>query len=176
MIFIRMKSRMPSLLLVGFVVVLASGFLAFVPTPKSKLVGRYFLNTGITAEGKNCRADSATGTLIRFDQAHENPLFESKATNMVHLLIWFKDSVEAGKRYELPDPRVEVCYWEQGDLLMFHTNKPKGWIEFSSEDKSQRLSGKMEMKLVEPDHNMSNSDYHYMGGSFSAAEAKLETR
>lgn len=159
--------------LLGSVFVFCCGL---APLPKGKTTGKYYLNAGIHAEGKLCMADSTDGTLVRFDQPHENPLFESKAPNMVHLLIWFRDSVKTGFRYELPDPRVEVCYWEQGDLLMFHTNKPKGWIEFDPNPKPSRLSGKMELKLVEPDHNMSNSDYHYMGGAFALTLAKLDGR
>ena len=86
--------------------------------------------------------------------------------------MWFKDGIEVGKRLALPSPRVEVCYWEQGDLLMFHTSKSLGWIEFKSGAIGGRLDGKMDMKLIEPDHNMSNSDYHFMGGEFSLMPKK----
>lgn len=141
-----------------------------------KYDGKYYPEAGIFAEGKNCKVDSAAGKLIRFDQAYPNPLFESKLPNMTHLLLWFKDGLMTGQRYQLPDPAIEVCYWEQGDLLMFHTNKALGWIEFGIADEGQKLKGKMDMKLIEPDHNMSNSDYHYMGGAFTASPSELEAK
>jgi hypothetical protein len=140
--------------------------------PKGKLIGKYFENTSVFAEGKVCRVDSGAGTLVRFDQNHENPLFQSKLPNMTHLILWFKDGLMTGQRYEIPSPAVQVCYWEQGDLLMFHTTKGLGWVEFAVSDGGQPLKGKMDLKLIEPDHNMSNSDYHYMGGSFTATLSK----
>jgi hypothetical protein len=148
--------------------------MAFFPGKAAKIKGSYYLDAGIFDRGKGltCRPDSAAGTTIRIDQDHENPLFQSKLPNQVHLLLWFKQGIEA-KRYELPSDEVEACYWEQGDLLMFHSFKAKGWIEFSAPPSNGKLNGKMEMKLVEPHHNMSNSDYHYMGGEFALKEAKL---
>ncbi len=127
--------------------------------------GIYIENSGLfdRMKGKSCRVDSAAGTIIRIDKDHENPLFASKLPNQVHLLLWFKNGIE-GKRYQLPNPEIDVCYWEQGDLLMFHSFKAKGWIEFDGFESGSKMEGKMEMKLVEPHHNMSNSDYHYMGG------------
>lgn len=144
------------------------------PAPKGKLSGKYFDDAAVFAEGKVCRVDSGAGTLIRFDQLHENPLFQSKSPNMTHLVLWFKDGLMTGQRYEIPSPAVQVCYWEQGDLLMFHTTKGLGWVEFAVSDGGQPLKGKMDLKLIEPDHNMSNSDYHYMGGPFTAAHSKLK--
>lgn len=127
--------------------------------------GFYVENSGIfdQAKGKTCRIDSANGTVIQIDKDHENPLFPSKLTNQVHLMLWFKNGIE-NKRYQLPNPEVEVCYWEKGDLLMFHSFVAKGWVEFDAYEAGSKLQGKMELKLVEPHHNMSNSDYHYMGG------------
>jgi hypothetical protein len=145
---------------------------ATAPLPKGKTKGIYFLKTGIVSEGKTCKTDSAGGMVLRVDQDHENPLFQSKLPNRIHLLMWFKDSIVVGQRIQLPSPQVQVCYWEQGDLLMFHTTKPQGWIEFTAGKVGGKLDGKMDMKLVEPDHNMSNSDYHYMGGPFSLTLGK----
>jgi hypothetical protein len=150
---------------------LALAAVSHLPKPKTK--GVYYDQAGIVSEGKSCKPDSAAGIVLRIDQDHENPLFQSKLPNRVHLLIWFKDGITVGQRVTLPSPRVEVCYWEQGDLLMFHTTKPQGWIEFLAGKVGGRLDGKMDMKLVEPDHNMSNSDYHYMGGAFSLTAGKL---
>lgn len=157
--------------LLGLVILTMS--MAFFPG-KTKIKGSFYEQAGIFDRGKGltCRVDSASGTVIRIDQDHENPLFQSKLPNQVHLLLWFKKDIEA-KRYELPSPDVEACYWEQGDLLMFHSFKATGWIEFSSPPAGGKLNGKMELKLVEPHHNMSNSDYHYMGGDFFLKEAKL---
>lgn len=165
----------PLLLLAVLAMALSASHSAFeAPSPKGeKHKGKYFQETGIVAEGKNCGMDSAGGLVVRLDEEHENPLFQSKAPNMVHLLLWFQDGIEAGRRYELPQPRVQACYWEKGDLLMFHTQKAMGWIEFSDAPGSQVLKGRMDMKLVEPDHNMSNSDYHYMGGQ---VECRLSRR
>jgi hypothetical protein len=140
---------------------------------KGKLTGKYFPDAAVFSEGKVCRVDSGAGTIIRFDQLHENPLFESKAPNMTHLVLWFKDGLMTGQRHQLPHPAIEVCYWEQGDLLMFHTTKGIGWIEFEANETGQTFKGRMEIKLVEPDHNMSNSDYHFMGGKFVAQYDEL---
>ena len=171
------KRLLPSslLLLVAIVALVASHRKPDSQPPKGeKHKGKYHLQTGILAEGKKCGVDSAAGMVIRLDEEHENPLFQSKSQNMVHLLMWFQDSIVAGKRYELPNPRVQVCYWEQGDLLMFHTQKAVGWIEFSEAQPQQPLKGRMDMKLVEPDHNMSNSDYHYLGGQIECRVSNRE--
>ena len=175
---IRFKKRLlPSLLLilVAVLAIAAAHPSLEMGKPKGeKHKGKYFKQTGIVAQGKNCSVDSAGGMVIRLDEEHENPLFQSKSQNMIHLLLWFQDSIVAGKRYELPNPRVQVCYWEQGDLLMFHTQKAIGWIEFSEANPPQAIKGRMDMKLVEPDHNMSNSDYHYMGGQIECRVADRE--
>jgi hypothetical protein len=141
--------------------------------PKPKVKGVYYTDAGIISEGKSCKPDSMAGLVMRVDRDYENPLFQSKLPNRVHLLVWFKDGITVGSRIQLPSPRVEVCYWEQGDLLMFHTTKPQGWLDFSAGKLGSRLDGKLEVKLVEPDHNMSNSDYHFMGGAFSLTPSKL---
>ncbi len=172
-------NKFKGILLVVLLGGLVFGFAAVASTemagkPKGKLVGKYFYETSVFAEGKVCRVDSGAGTLIRFDQNHENPLFQSKLPNMTHLILWFKNGLMTGQRHEIPNPEIEVCYWEQGDLLMFHTTKGLGWVEFTATDGGQPLKGKMDLKLIEPDHNMSNSDYHYMGGAFTATESKLK--
>lgn len=144
--------------------------------PKAKLTkGSYFEDSGLfdMEKGKTCRMDSAQGILVKIDQDHENPLFQSKLPNQVHLILWFKNGITA-KRYELPNPDIDVCYWEKGDLLMFHTFKAKGWIQFDNFESGAKLLGSMDMKLIEPHHNMSNSDYHYMGGDFQLKASKRE--
>lgn len=168
--------RFPKTILFGSLAALTlllTLFSSVAPLPKGKTKGQYFAKAGIVSAGKVCTVDSAAGMVMRIDQDHENPLFQSKLPNRVHLLIWFKDSIVVGKRLQLPSAGVEVCYWEQGDLLMFHTTKPLGWIEFTGGSVGGRLDGNMDMKLIEPDHNMSNSDYHYMGGAFSLTQGKL---
>lgn len=142
------------------------------PLPKPKNKGVYYAQSGIVSEGKACHPDSAAGVVLRMDRDHDNPLFQSKLPNRIHLLMWFKDGIPFGQRIQLPAPNVEVCYWEQGDLLMFHTTKALGWIEFKPGKLGSPVAGKLEYKLVEPDHNMSNSDYHFLGGDFSFAPAK----
>lgn len=159
------------LLMMGLTARVEPGHFALFPKGNT-FSGKYHPHTRIVAEGKACGVDSAAGTVLRFDQVHKNPLFESKSANMTHLLLWFQDSIQADFRYQLPHPRIVVCYWEQGDLLMFHTSKAIGWIEFEGQAKPKKLRGKMEIKLVEPDHNMSNSDYHFMGGVFVAQETR----
>lgn len=118
---------------------------------------------------KTCRLDSAGGSSLYLVGEHDNPLFESKAPNKVHLLIWWKTIPEAGVRYQLPHPDIEICYWEKGDLLMFHTFSAQGWLEFNKLADGKYTTGELDMKLVRPHHNFSNSDYHYLGGSFKAA-------
>lgn len=147
--------------------------LSSTPFPKPKTKGQYFNFAGITSQGKVCNVDSANGLVMRIDQDHENPLFQSKLPNRIHLLIWFKQGIDFSKRLQMPSPQVEVCYWEAGDLLMFHSTKATGWMDFTDGSVGTRIEGKMELKLVEPDHNMSNSDYHYMGGGFTLAPSKL---
>ncbi len=147
--------------------------LSFAPMPKPKIKGSYFNFAGIGSEGKVCHVDSAAGVVMRIDQDYENPLFHSKLPNRIHLLLWFQDGLPFGKRIQLPAPQIQVCYWEQGDLLMFHSTKATGWMEFNTGSVGSRIEGKMEVKLVEPDHNMSNSDYHFMGGGFSLAPGKV---
>lgn len=173
---ILMRSRHRFLFLVVSAAALGAGLIcllsvAHLPKPKTK--GVYYDKAGIVSAGKECSVDSAAGQVLRIDQDHENPLFQSKLPNRIHLLMWFKEGIHVGERITLPSPKVEVCYWEKGDLLMFHTTKPQGWIEFTGGTVGGKLDGKMDMKLVEPDHNMSNSDYHYMGGAFSLALGKM---
>lgn len=126
------------------------------------------LNAGIFDQVKGeqaCRVDSAVGFVIELAKEVENPLFESEARNRVNLLLWFKGSPETGKRYYVPgNDFLGLCYREEGDLLMFETFSGIGWIEFRPSRKKGKMEGVMEMRLVEPHHNFSNSDFHYWGG------------
>lgn len=134
--------------------------------PGKPMKGDWYADSGLTGiePGQTCAVDSAAGAVLYISQEHENSLFPSKVENRVHLQLWFKDGLPE-RRVQLPSPSVAVCYWEKGDLLMFHTYSGAGWIEFDPA-KSKSVTGRMELKLVQPHHNMSNSDYHYMGGDF----------
>lgn len=147
-----------------FVGVLLVGWKA----PGKPMKGQLWAAAGIfdNQEAKPlCRLDSAETFVMEIDQAHENPLFESKDENRVHLFLQFAQKPQKGKRYNLPSEEVQLCYWEKGDLLMFKSFSGLGWVEFNSVEKG-KASGKMDLKIVKPHHNMSNSDYHYMGGEF----------
>jgi hypothetical protein len=139
-----------------------------VPKPKP-MKGIFYDETGLfdAQKGKLCRPDSSAGTVVHFEKAHENPLFPSKSQNKVHLYLWFQQGIQANRRYQMPDSTVKVCYYEKGDLLMFHTFEATGSIQFKAGKGATPWQGAMELKLVHPFHNMSNSDYHYMGGPFS---------
>lgn len=113
-----------------------------------------------------CTIDSGLGQVLYIHQVHENPLFPSKAENRVHLMLHFPEGIQAGQRYTIPSPKVNVCYFEKGDLLMFKSFEGLGWVEFTEVTAGKGAAGKMDLKLIKPHHNMSNSDYHYMGGDF----------
>ena len=107
------------------------------------------------------------GYLIEISEKIENPLFESAKDNEVFLYIWFAELPEPGeKTYIGSDENVRVCYHEKGDLLMFLTSEAIGSIRFDEVKSGKSVSGEMDLKLVNPVHNMSNGDYQYMGGSF----------
>jgi hypothetical protein len=137
---------------------------------KKGMQGEYRPDSGLfdAEKGKTCRIDSAAGATLHLEKEHDNPLFESKAPNKVHLIIWWKEAPQAGQRYTLPQPGIEVCYWEKGDLLMFHTFKAQGWIEIEQIKEGKSVAGKMDLQLIEPHHNFSNSDFHYLGDNFRA--------
>jgi hypothetical protein len=144
--------------------------------PKTKpMKGSYYVQAGLfdAEKGKLCRADSSAGDLIYVSNPHENPLFPSKSPNMVHLFLWFQNGIQANHRYQMPDSTVKVCYYEKGDLLMFHTFEATGSIQFKAGKRADEWQGAMELKLVHPFHNMSNSDYHYMGGPFTLTRKAL---
>lgn len=145
---------------------------------KKKLKGTLHSDRGVfdQIEGETpCRLDSADGFVVEFQQEVENPLFESKAKNKVRLLLWFRGDPAPEKRYYVPSDDIKgLCYREQGDLLMFETFQGSGWIEFGAYSKKGRLEGTMDLKLVEPHHNFSNSDFHHMGGDFCLEKAKSD--
>lgn len=145
-------------------------FLAFTPTPKGKGMKGVLRDSCALFEMEEkkplCKIDSGAGQVLYIHQAHENPLFPSKAENRVHLMLHFPDGILAGQRYTLPSPKVNVCYLEKGDLLMFKSFEGQGWVEFTEVAPGKTAAGKMDLKLIKPHHNMSNSDYHYMGGDF----------
>lgn len=148
--------------------------MAFSPAGKA-MKGEYYDDACLLDRDEKrprCRVDEGKGQVIYISQKHENPLFPSEAENRVHLMLHFPNGMEAGKRYTLPTDPVNVCYWEKGDLLMFKSFTGSGWIEISEIKEGKSVSGKMDLKLVEPHHNMSNSDYHYMGGEFKLKWAK----
>lgn len=149
---------------------ISTGSAEFPAAPKKGLSGTYHPGQGLfdAEKEKTCRLDSADGGSLYLVSEHDNPLFESKAPNMVHLIMWWKTAPAAGVRYQLPHPEIEICYWEKGDLLMFHTFSAQGWLEFDKVADGKYTTGKLDMKLVRPHHNFSNSDYHYLGGSFKA--------
>ena len=145
---------------------------------KKKLKGTLHLSTGIFDQVKGdapCRLDSAAGFVVEFVQEVENPLFESKSKNQVQLYAWFGGAPIPKKRYYVPSEDCKgLCYRESGDLLMFETFQGSGWIELGEFGKKGRIGGIIDLKLVEPHHNFSNSDFHYLGGEFelrSSAEA-----
>lgn len=136
---------------------------------KAKLKGKLLTDAVLTQmEGNKslCVPDSGEGLVLSIVQDHENPLFPSTVTNQVHLFIWFSTPPATGSRIHLPTEGVQVCYYEKGDLLMFKTFEPQGWIQFDNIPPSKTITGSLDLKLVKPHHNMSNSDYHYMGGDF----------
>lgn len=146
---------------------LAIGLLAFMP--KEKLKGTFYQDaafSGVESTKKGCVLDSGVGMVMQIAKDHENPLFPSEVQNRVTLQIHFDEAPKAGQRIHLPKEGVQVCYWEKGDLMMFKTSKPKGWIQFNNDVTDKTVSGELDLKLVKPHYNMSNSDYHYMGGAF----------
>ena len=125
------------------------------------------------AGGKGCRIDSGNGNVLVIRQQVENPLFESSRENEAVLQIEWPHAVPLGQKTYFPNDSVKVCYREEGNLLMFETFEASGWILPMEQDKKKRLSGKVELKLVNPHHNFSNSDYHFIGGSFKALQQNI---
>ncbi|MEM1000760.1 MAG: hypothetical protein AAGN35_27140 [Bacteroidota bacterium] len=143
----------------------------FPNTPEKRtLAGVYQTERGLfdAKKGKTCRTDHAEGATLHLEKDHENPLFTSETPNRVHLIVAWKTIPKAGQRFQLPDPQIEICYWEKGDLLMFHTFRATGWIEIDQIKAGKVVSGSLELQLIEPHHNFSNSDFHYLGGDFKA--------
>jgi len=116
-------------------------------------------------KGTICEADSGIGQVLEIIYHQENPLFPSVKPNMVHAYLGFPKGILAGKEYRLPHPDVVVCYFEKGDLLMFHTFQAEGSVRFDAPKSGKPMqSGEIDLKFVKPHHNMSNADYHYVGG------------
>ena len=159
-------------IIIGLLIVMGA-FIGSVPMKKRMQGNLHFGQAIFDAEkGKTCRLDSGKGTALHLWKTHENPLFESNAPNVVHLLLHWEDDLKINHRYQLPHPKIDVCYWEKGDILMFHTFSAVGWIEFDQLKPNKFALGKLEIKLVKPHHNFSNSDYHFMGGDFKLSIPK----
>lgn len=163
-----MRSILTGFALLGMLLILSS----YAPAGK-KMQGDLHLETGLFDQVKGeqpCKLDSAEGFVVELSKEVENPLFESKAPNQVRLLLWLAGKPESGKRYYVPgDDFKGLCYREEGDLLMFETFEGSGWVEFEEGKKKGKMDGNIDLKLVEPHHNFSNSDFHHLGGSFRLA-------
>ena len=151
----------------GLLIALFVGLSSFLPKDKHK--GTLYSEvtfSGVESTKGGCVLDSGEAYVMMISRDHENPLFESREPNRVHFQLLFQEAPTPGERIHLPREGVQLCYWEKGDLLMFKTSKPQGWIKFDNSFEEKTVTGELDLKLVKPHHNMSNSDYHYMGGTF----------
>lgn len=139
---------------------------------KDLLKGDWYAEAGLYDQvkgGEGCRIDSGKGSVLVIREEVENPLFESSSQNEAVLQVHWPNNIPLGEKTYFPNDSVQVCYREEGNLLMFETFEASGWIQPLEMDKKSRLSGKLELKLVKPHHNFSNSDYHFIGGSFKVS-------
>ncbi|MCB9232857.1 MAG: hypothetical protein H6581_14390 [Bacteroidia bacterium] len=135
----------------------------------SKIKGTFFPDSQLHQNDEgipHCAIDSGAGMVMELTQLYRNDLFLSEEKNTLRLRIHFATPPVAGQKYSLPTPGVTVCYREEGKLLMFESYNGLGTLQFNSIS-DKKIAGKIDLKLVKPHHNMSNSDYHYMGGEFS---------
>lgn len=163
-----MRNHFRIALFLAFGGVLIAGCLAF-RSPAKRLEGKLHLKQGLFDQVKGatpCRLDSAGGYVIEIRDETINPQFASSRKNQVRLLIWLPEEPTPNTRIEIPSGINGLCYREEGNLLMFETFQGQGWIEFGAWKKRKQLDGKLDLKLIHPHHNFSNSDYHFLGGSY----------
>lgn len=147
------------LLFCGFVIPFQKG---------KKLKGHFYENACLVdqVEGeKKCRVDSGKGVVISILQQLENPQFggESEA----ELLIWLPEWPPVGGKYYLKKDNYLLCYQERGELLLFETFTGSGWLLIDGNPEKGKLVGGIELNLIEPHHNFSNSDFQFIGGNLS---------
>ena len=140
-----------------------------------KLKGQYWENARLVDQIKGeqpCRIDSGEGVVLQIQTTQSNQQFGSETKSS--LLLWFSDWPSPGKKYYLQEGQYLLCYQEVGDLLLFETFRGQGWIQLNSLPDKGKVRGELEIELIEPHHNFSNSDYQYLGGSFSLNVTKSE--
>ncbi len=140
-----------------------------------KLKGQYWENVRLVDQIKGeqpCRIDSGEGVVIRIQTTQSNEQFGSETNSS--LLLWLADWPPVGQKYYLQEGQFMLCYQEVGDLLLFETFRAQGWIQLSSLPEKGKVKGALEIDLIEPHHNFSNSDFQYMGGSFMLNFSELK--
>ena len=145
-------------------------------TGGDKLKGAFSSQKQLTASRNapaHCLVDSGAGHLLYLWQDFKNELYPGATGSRMHLRIHFADLPQTGERISIPGSGITVCYQDIGNnqLLMYECFEGLGWLKFDKIDKS-KVGGSLDLKLIKPHHNMSTSDYHYMGGKFSVNVAK----
>ncbi len=118
------------------------------------------------AHEKACRVDTGDVVVWTLTKEVRNPLFEGSQDNVATLHIAWPQMPAVGTRVYFPNDSTQICYREEGRLLMFETFQATGWIEVQTQKGNGQVGGKMELNLVKPHHNFSNSDFQFLGGDF----------
>ena len=144
---------------------------------KKPLKGSVYSEASLDAETPEmdvCRVDSGTGTVAVLAWTVENPLFAASPENTATLQIQFASPPSPGIRIYFPNDSTTVCYQEAGNLLMFETFEATGWWQLDKVDGKGRWEGNLELNLVNPHHNFSNSDFHHVEGAYRLAPQSID--
>lgn len=139
-----------------------------------KLKGNYYekgiLTDQIEGDSK-CKVDSGEGVVIQIIRYQENPQFGDETET--ELLVWLREWPSVGEKYYLTPENSQICFQERGKLLLFETFICQGWIQLLESPAKGKLKGNIELNLVEPHHNFSNSDFQFVGGQMSLKVAEV---
>ena len=157
----------------GMAIFVLSGFLV----GSKPLSGKYMPQAALVngTENAGCQVDKGDRWLMMIADEVHNPLFEYSPDNEVRLYLQMDSMPNLNERITLPHKGVEVCYREKGSMLMFETFRATGWIELTERKKNETLIGRLEVNLIEPHHNFSNSDFHRLNCSFKLRKELIES-
>ncbi len=121
---------------------------------------------------QKCRIDSGGGVVIQLLWGQENPQFGEETE--AELLIWFPELPGIGEKLFFPGDNAVLCYQERGNILLFETFQGSGWLLFPTPMKKEKLSLEIDLNLIRPHHNFSNSDFQYVGGDILLRKGNFE--
>lgn len=139
-----------------------------------KMSGTYYRDAQmlIDTAGNKCRVDSGSGFVMKFEKPDFNELFGDGEKTMLTFYVGMPNAPTA-KSIRLPDPDFHIYYQEMGSILLFECYEAQGWIRINKTSKG-KLEGSMEVDLINPHHNFSNSDFHHLEGEFRLSPGKVE--